>query len=70
MADTVKVQLRRFDRIGSLGGPYWVGMALPADHAADDYSMEEVTYRYCTRAALVAALAEGTAWRAERTDGG
>lgn len=60
--------LRRFDRLGSLGGNYWVGMRLPADRDPDDYTMVEVTHRYCNRRALLAALADGTAWKGGTDD--
>lgn len=55
--------IRRFDRPGSLGGPYWVGLRLPDQREdPEDFTMQEVTYRYGNKRALLAALERGDAW--------
>lgn len=43
---------------------YWVGLGRPSPEqvATDDYTCPEVTHRYANKSALVAALADGTAW--------
>lgn len=43
---------------------YWVGLGKPDPLAylEGDYTCPEVTHRYFTRAALVAALKDGSAW--------
>jgi len=42
---------------------YWVGMRLPENRDADDFTMVEVTHRYMTRRALLTAISHGYAWK-------
>ena len=55
------MRIRRFDRSAALGGPYWVGMELPADREPCDFTLVPITHRYVTKGALLRAIADGTA---------